>query len=405
MALTDIAVRNAKPKDKAYKLGDADGMFLLVNPNGGKYWRLKYRFLGKEKLLALGVYPETSLADAREKRIAARKALADGNDPGEAKKEVKRQLLINAENSFESVGREWLEARQNTWTPRYAEYMLNRLEIDLFPKLGNRPIKDISAPELLSVVRIIEARGALELANRALSYAGQIFMYGIATGRAERNPATDLKGALKTHPKKAYTHLKEEELPEFLQKLEAFNDITPQTKFAIRLLLLTFVRTAELRGAMWSEIDLDKAEWRVSPERMKMRRGHIVPLSKQALVILKELKLLTGKWQYVFPQEHKPLKPMSENAILYALYRMGYKNRTTGHGVRHLASTILNENEFNPDHIERQLAHVEDNKIRGSYNMAEYLPQRRQMMQWWADYLDAAAKGKKVVNKKFSEAL
>lgn len=390
--LTDIAIRNAKPKDKPYKLYDGGGLFLLIQPSGGKWWRFKYRWLEKEKLLSLGTYPDTSLAEARERHIQARKALAAGNDPNAVKKEAKRLIAINAENSFELVGREWLEARSPGWTPRYTEYMRKRLEIDLFPKLGDRPIKDINAPELLSVVRIIEKRGALELANRALGYAGQIFMYAIATGRADRNPANDIKGALKTHVKKGYTHLKEIDLPEFLQKVENFQEITPQTKLALKLLLLTFVRTSELRGATWSEIDLEKAEWRISPERMKMRRGHIVPLSKQAITILKELKLLNGQWEYVFPQEHKPIKCMSENAILYALYRMGYKDRTTGHGFRHTASTILNEHGFNPDHIERQLAHVEENKIRGTYNQAEYLPHRRILMQWWADHLDKLKK-------------
>jgi integrase len=396
MKLSHIAVKNAPIEDKPYKMTDGDGMFLYVHPNGSKYWRLKYRFLGKEKLLALGVYPETSLARAREKRIEARELLAEGKDPGDVKREIKLQKVINAENTFQSVGLEWLEARSPKWTLRYAEYMRKRLEIDLFPKLGNRPIKDISAPELLTVVRIVEARGALELANRAVTYASQIFMYGIATGRAERNPANDIKGALKTHVKKGYTHLKEVDLPEFLQKLEKFEDITLQTKLALKLLILTFVRTSELRGATWDEINFDKAEWRISPERMKMRRGHIVPLSNQALAILKELKLLNGQWQYVFPQEYKPIKPISENTILYALYRMGYKNRTTGHGFRHTASTILNEREFNRDHIERQLAHVEENKIRGSYNMAEYLPQRREMMQWWANYITECENGKKL---------
>lgn len=395
MKLTDKAIKNTKPETKLKKLFDGNGLILLVYPNGSKYWSYKYRYMGKEKSISLGIYPEVSLAAARKKLIEKRQLVSDGKDPSEIRKADKLQKLISSENSFEAIGREWLEARTPGWSPRYAGYMLKRLEIDLFPKLGSRPIKDISAPELLSVVRIIEKRGALELANRALQYAGQIFMYGIATARAERNPANDLKGAIKTHVKKGYTHLKDVDLPEFIQKLENFQEITRQTKLAIKLLLLTFVRTAELRGATWQEIDMDKAEWRISPERMKMKRGHIVPLSNQALTVLKELQQLNGKWQYVFPQEHKPVKPMSENAILYALYRMGYKNRTTGHGFRHTASTILNEKGFNADHIERQLAHVEENKIRGTYNQAEYLPQRREMMQWWADHLDTFATGDK----------
>ncbi len=389
--LTDIAVKGTKAGKNLKKLSDGGGLALLVHPNGSKYWTYRYRYLGKEKSLSLGVYPETTLAEARNKHGEARKIVADGQDPSETRKAVKRQAIISADNSFEVIAREWIAAKSAAWTPRYTEFLNKRLEIDLFPSLGSRPIKDITAPELLSVVRVIEKRGALELANRALQYCSQIFMFGIATGRADRNPASDLKGALKTHVKKNYAHLKEIELPEFIKKLETY-DGNLQTKLAVKLLMLTFVRTTELRAATWDEIDFDKAEWRIAAERMKMRWGHIVPLSKQGLAILKELKLLNGQWKYVFPNPHKPIKHMSENAVLYAIYRMGYHNRTTGHGFRHTASTILNENGFNKDHIERQLAHVEENKIRGTYNQAEYLPQRRKMMQWWADYLDNAGR-------------
>ena len=404
MKLTDKAIKAAKTETRIKKLFDGNGLLLLLYPNGSKYWSFKYRHLDKEKSLSLGIYPEVSLAEARQKLVEMRKLVSTGIDPSEVRKATKRNALVSAENSFEVIGREWLEARRTGWTPRYAEFMQKRLEIDIFPKLGNRPIRDITAPELLSVIRIIENRGATELANRAMQYCSQIFMFGIATSRVDRNPANDLKGALKTHVKKSYTHLSALDLPEFIQKLEIFKDINLQTKLALKLLLLTFVRTVELRGATWSEFDLNKAEWRISPERMKMRRGHIVPLSKQALTILKELKLLNGKWQYVFPQEHRPIKPMSENAMLYALYRMGYKNRTTGHGFRHTASTILNEHGFNADHIERQLAHVEENKVRGAYNMAEYLPQRRQMMQWWADYLDGCSNKNGKATEQFGAA-
>jgi integrase len=267
------------------------------------------------------------------------------------------------------------------------------MEKDLFPKLGSRPIKEITAPEVLSVVRLIEGRGAFDLANRALQYCGQVFMFGIATGRADRNPAGDLKGALKTHVKKHFAHLKAIELPEFLEKLEAYTG-DRQTMLAVKLLMLTFVRTTELRGAEWGEIDLAKAEWRVPADRMKMRRDHIVPLSRQAVAILKELQSINGKWKYVFPNPFKPIKHMSENAVLYALYRMGYHSRATGHGFRHTASTVLNESGlFHADVIERQLAHVQGNKVRGVYNHAEYLPERRKMMQWWADYLDQIRAG------------
>jgi integrase len=386
--LTDIAIKSTKAGPSIKKLSDGNGLALLVYPNGSKYWVYRYRYLGKEKTLSLGIYPEVTLAEARLKLMDARKLISAGQDPSETRKALKRQALISAENNFEAVAREWIAAKSPAWTPRYRGFMTSRLENDLFPRLASRPIKDITAPELLSVVRIIEERGATELANRAIQYCGQIFMYGIATGRAERNPAADLKGALKTHIKKHFAHLKAIELPDFLDKLRVY-DGNRQTKLAVTLLMLTFVRTTELRGATWDEIDLDKAEWHIAAERMKMRRGHIVPLSRQAVAAFKELQRLNGPWRFVFPNPHKPIKHMSENAVLYALYRMGYHNRTTGHGFRHTASTILNESGlFSGDAIERQLAHVQSNKVRGAYNHAEYLPERRKMMQWWADYLD-----------------
>ena len=389
--LTELAVKSAKPTKSIRKLSDGNGLVLLVYPNGSKYWAYRYRYLGKEKTLSLGVYPEVTLVEARDKLAEARKLVADGKDPSEARKAVKRQVTISAENSFEAVGREWIAMKGHAWTPRYARYVVSRLEKDIFPKIGSRPIKDISAPELLSVVRILETRGATELPHRVLNCCGQIFMYGIATGRADRNPANDLQGALKTHVKKHYAHLKAIELPEFLGRVAEYHG-HPQTKLAVRLLMLTFVRTTELRGATWSEIDIDNAEWRIPAERMKMRRDHIVPLSRQAVVVLKELQRLNAQWTYVFPNPYKPFKHMSENAMLYALYRMGYHSRATGHGFRHTASTILNESGlFSGDAIERQLAHVQGNTVRAAYNHAQYLPERRKMMQWWADYLDEVA--------------
>ncbi len=390
MPLSDTAIRNAKPKTKPYKLPDSGGLYLLIHPSGGKRWRYKYRWLGKEKLLAFGTYPDVKLVEAREAHAKARKILAAGNDPGEAKKEEKRQVAINHENSFEAIAREWHESRKEIWTPRYAEFMLKRLEADVFPKLGARPIANISAPELLSVLRLIEKRGALEMAQRAMQTCSQIFMFGIVTGRAKDNPAINLKGALKTPKKKHYAHLDAVDLPEFFQRLETY-DGNIQTKLALKLLVLTFVRTAELRGMQWPEINFDKSEWRISAERMKMRTAHIVPLSEQAVKILQEMKKYTGSWNYVFTNQFKPIKCMSENTILYALYRMGYRDRATGHGFRHTASTILNENGFKGDAIERQLAHMERKKVRGVYNHAEYLPERKKMMQWWADYLDEAS--------------
>ena len=389
--LTDRAIKNAKPTDRIRKLSDGGGLTLVLYPNGSKYWVYRYRFLGKEKTLSLGIYPEVGLAEARSKLSEARKLVSNGEDPSETRKALKRLAMISAENSFEAIAREWLAAKTPGLVPRYAKYISRRLENDLFPKLGNRPIKDVAAPEVLSVLRIIEERGAADLANRALQYCGQVFLYAIATGRADRNPAADLKGALKTPVKKHFAHLKALDLPEFLEKVETYNGHL-QTKLAMKLLLLTFVRTIELRGATWEEIDLDQAEWRIPASRMKMRRDHIVPLSRQAVAAFKELQRLNGQWKHIFPNTQNPVKHMSENAVLYALYRMGYHSRATGHGFRHTASTVLNESgRFHGDVIERQLAHVAGNKVRGIYNHAEYLPERRKMMQWWADYLEKAA--------------
>ena len=389
-SLSDAKVRNAKPKDKSYKISDGDGLFLLIMPNGSKYWRLKYFFGGKEKLLALGVYPDVALADARERRAHARKVLAAGNDPGETKKEAKRLTVLNNSNTFETVAREWLEKRDHEWGPSTARTKRNRLEKYIFATLGRRPIADITAPDVLAMLRAVENRGTLELARRLMQMTGQIFMYAIATGRAERNPVPDLRGALKTPIVKHLSYLKESELPLFLKQLEAY-DGSPETKLALRVLLLTFVRTTELRSAQWSEIDWDKAEWRIPAERMKMKEQHIVPLSRQAIAVLRDLEKHSGTRQYVFPNQHNPSTFMSENTMLFALYRMGYHSRATGHGFRSTASTILNEHGFRADVIERQLAHSERNSVRAAYNHAQYLPERRKMMQWWADYLDKAA--------------
>jgi integrase len=388
-SLSDAAVRNAKPKSKPYKMSDGEGLFLLITPAGGKYWRLKYFFGVKEKLLALGVFPEVSLAEARERRAQARKVLASGKDPGEAKKEAKRIIIEKQESTFEAIAREWHENRLPKWTPKYAKKTLQRLETHVFPRLGPRPIADITTHELLSVMRKIEARGA-DIAHRVLQICGQIFTYAVITQRAAMNPAVSLRGALSPVVKQNHAYIKPNDLHEYLRNLRNY-DGTPQTKLALRFLLLTFVRTGELRGAEWVEMDLDKAEWRIPGERMKMKEPHIVPLSRQAIGLLKELQPLTGQWRYVFPNQHKPSGQMSENTILYALYRMGYHSRATGHGFRSTASTVLNEHGFPPDVIERQLAHGERNKVRAAYNHAQYLPERRKMMQWWADYLDEAA--------------
>jgi integrase len=385
-SLSDAAARNAKPKPKPYKISDGDGLFLLITPAGGKYWRMKYFFGGKEKLLALGVFPDVSLADARQRRAQARKVLAAGKDPSDAKKESKRITIQKQADTFEAIAREWHQNRLAKWTPEHAGKILKRLETHVFNRIGPRPVGDITAAELLGVMRKIEEHGG-EIAHRMLQISGQVFLYAVITERAKNNPAASLRGALKPVAKKNHAYIKPNELPEYLRKLTAY-DGALQTKLALRLLLLTFVRTGELRGAEWSEIDFDKAEWRIPAERMKMKDPHIVPLSKQAIAILKELQPLTGQWRYMFPNQNKPSGQMSENTMLYALYRMGYHSRATGHGFRSTASTVLNEHGFHPDVIERQLAHCERNGVRAAYNHAQYLPERRKMMQWWADYLD-----------------
>lgn len=297
---------------------------------------------------------------------------------------------LKADNTFEAIAREWHEHSRNKWSKIYADDVTKRLENHIFPKLGHRPLADISTTDILDVLRVIEKSGALDMAQRMMQTCGQVFSYAIITRRIDRNPVTDLRGALKTPVRKHHSYLKADALPEYLQKLESY-DGSIETKLALKFLLLTFVRTVELRGAEWPEINFDKADWRIPAERMKMKDLHIVPLSKQALAVLEELKKHTGNRKHLFPNQKNPAAFMSENTMLFALYRMGYHSKATGHGFRATASTILNEHGFHSDVIERQLAHVERNKVRAAYNHAEYLPERRKMMQWWADYLAGIA--------------
>jgi integrase len=387
MALTDIAIRAAKPKEKQYKLSDSAGLYILIKPNGSKYWRMKYRIAGKEKLLSIGTYPLITLSEAREEASKAKKQLAKNTDPSKAKQDEKLKNHIKSENSFEKIAREWHANQQQNWTPRHANYVIRRLEADIFYSLGARSIEEITSAELLKTLRVIESRDAIDLAHRALQTCGQIFRYAISTNRAENDITLALRGALKTRKKENYKHLEEKDLSTFLRKLDQY-DGDLQTKLALKLLILTFVRTIEVRGAEWKEIDFIKKEWRIPAERMKMRQPHVVPLSDQAISILKEIEPISSHRAYLFPNRNKPTTFISENTILGAIYRLGYQNRTTVHGFRSTASTILNEHGFRSDLIERQLAHAERNKVRASYNHAQYLPERRQMMQWWADYLD-----------------
>ena len=385
--LTDQKIKNLKEKDKQYKVTDEKGMFLLIKTNGGKYWRFKYRFAGKEKSLSIGVYPEISLKQARLKRDEAKKLLSNNIDPSEIKQSAK---LSESEDSFEYVAREWHIKHKTHWTISYAERVLTRLEKDVFPWIGKNPINEINAPELLTVFRRVENRGALDTSHRVMQNCGQVFRYAVATGRADRDPTNDLKGALPPVRKKHLASITEpKKIGGLLRALDGY-DGTFVVKCALKVAPLVFVRPVELRTAEWEHIDFDTKEWRIPPEKMKMRVLHIVPLSKQALDILNEIKPLTGSGRYVFPSIRTDTRPMSENTVLGAIRRLGYeKGEMTGHGFRSMASTILNEQGWNRDAIERQLAHAERDSVRASYNYAEFLPERREMMQKWADYLDA----------------
>lgn len=388
MPLTDTAIRNAKPGVKPVKLSDEKGLFLLVTPSGGRWWRQKYRFAGKEKLLSFGIYPDIGLKEARQRRDDARKLLAAGVDPSEHRKAYKASRSSSAVNSFEVVAREWFGKYAPTWAATHGDKIIRRLERDIFPWLGARPIADVTAPELLTVLRRVEGRGAIETAHRAMQNCGQIFRYAIATGRAERDPSADLRGALSPVKPTHHPSITEPKaIGELLRAIEGYNG-SLVTKCALKLAPLVFVRPGELRKAEWSEFNLESAEWRIPAARMKMREQHIVPLSKQAVAVLRELNPLTGQGRYVFPGARTNGRPMSENAINAALRRLGYSgNEMTGHGFRSIASTLLNEQGWHRDAIERQLAHAERNAVRAAYNYAEHLQERRKMMQAWSDYL------------------
>jgi len=337
----------------------------------------------------LGTYPEVSLQEARDGRESARKLLRSGRDPSAERKLVKEKTIAETENRFEAIAKEWLSKRAKIWTPRYSERVLKRLDRDIFPDLGERPIAQILPKELLASLRKIESRGAVHSAHRIQQVVGQIFRYAVATGRAERDITADLRGALQPTKSTNFSRLSANELPEFLSKLNVYDGDT-QTRIAVKLLLLTFVRTTELRGALWKEFNFDKAEWRIPAERMKMRAEHVVPLSRQALGLLAAQRNISGNSEHVFPNSRSLNGYISENTMLYAIYRMGYHNRTTAHGFRGTASTILHEQGFKTEVIERQLAHKDKNAVRSSYNHAAYLPDRRELMQWWSDFIEKA---------------
>lgn len=398
MALTDTKIRNAKPKEKPYKLTDGDGLFMLINPQGSKWWRFRYRFDGKEKLISFGTYPEVSLSDARDKRTEARRQVAAGINPSQLR-QAKKAAKVNNESTFEVVAREWHKKFTPAWTPGHAKTILSRLEGNVFPWIGALPIIEIKAPDLLMVLRRIESRGALETAHRVRAICGQIFRYAVATGRAERDPAADLRGALPpVKPKHHAAMTDPEKVAGLLRAIDGYQG-SFVTRCALRLAPLLFVRPGELRQMEWAEIDLEAAEWNIPAEKMKTRQPHLVPLAHQSIEILRELHPLTGAGRYVFPSPRTPKRPMSNNGILSALRRMGFdKDEMTGHGFRAMARTILDEVlQVRPDFIEHQLAHAVRDPNGRAYNRTAFLPERRKMMQTWADYLDGLKEGAKVI--------
>ena len=400
MPLSDTACRLAKPQAKPLKMADGGGLFLLVTPAGGKWWRYSYRFEGKQKQISLGIYPDTGLKDAREKHAEARKLLASGVNPSAARKAEKNV----SENTFKAWALRWHQHWQSGKSERHAGYAMRRLEADVFPAIGHRSITSIDAHDVVDTIKAIAERGALDMAKRSHQMIGQVFRYAIAHGRESkvtRNPATDVKPGdfLESRKQVNYARVELKDLPDLLRVIEAAN-ISSVTRLAIKLMALTFVRTSELIGGRWDEIDLENAQWRIPAERMKMDSPHIVPLSSQSVEILKTLHLVTGESEFMFPSQNIGGKTptMSNNTILKALERMGYKGRMTGHGFRGVASTALHEQGFDHEHIELQLAHAKRDAVSAAYNHALYLQQRTSMMQQWADYLDKLKSGAEIIS-------
>lgn len=398
MSLSELKVRNAKAKEKFYKMTDGDGLYLLIAETGRKLWRFRYRFEGKEKLLALGKYPEISLLDARRRRDDARKLLANGVDPGAVRKAQKQSKIEDTE-TVEVIAREWHEKFKSTWTEGHADKLRRCLERDVFPWIGTRPIKEIKAPELLTVLRRVESRGVLEGAHRVRGICNMIFRYAVATGRAERNPAQDLIGSLPPVKEKHLAAIIEpKKVRELLLAIDGYSG-SYVVKLALQLSPLVFVRPGELRHMEWEEVNFENDLWSIPAEKMKMRESHLVPLSKQAIKILEELQKLTGTSQYAFPSGRTYDRPMSNNAVLAALRRMGYtKDEMTPHGFRAMARTIIDEVlQVRPDFIEAQLAHRVSDPLGRSYNRTQHLNERKKMMQKWSDYLDGLKTGAKVL--------
>lgn len=399
MALTDTAARTAKPHEKLYRMADAAGLCLEVTPSGSKLWRFRYRFGGKAKMMGLGAYPTVTLAKARERREDARRLLANGIDPTSHKQAEKTAQSALA-HTFEELAREWYAYNSPRWATSTAAKALQYMEADILPVIGQRPVQEVTRPELVALVRKVEKRGALNVAGKIRQWLSQIFRYGLAKGSVESNPATDLDVVAAIAPRtKNHPHVPLSEIPILLGKLDAAK-CDAVTRIAVRLLLLTGVRPGELRHAPWSEIDLESATWTIPAARMKARRPHVVPLPHQAVTSLLELKEITGSYPIAFPGRNSRERPQSENTVNKALHQIGYEGRQTGHGFRHLLSTELNSRGYNRDWIERQLAHGDQDEIRDTYNHAHYLEQRRQMMQAWADSIEALCAGVNVVSIK-----
>ncbi|MEE9425122.1 MAG: integrase arm-type DNA-binding domain-containing protein [Methylococcales bacterium] len=404
MALTDTKIRTTNTTGKRFKLYDSRGLYLEVTPTGSKRWRFKYRYDNKEKLLSLGIYPEVSLKKARLRRDEARELLAEGIDPSVHRKDAENKKTELNKNTFEAVAREWHTKQSKKWSTGHSEKTLAWLEKNIIPWLGNRPVSEIEAPELLEVLRKVEARGALDTAHRLRAVCGQVFRYAIATGKAKRDITADLKGALTPRDLEHYASITDpKEIGALMRAIDGYSG-SFVTRCALKLAPLFFVRPGELRHAEWSDIDLEAGEWIIPAEKMKMKRIHIIPLSTQAVAILKEIQPLTGHARYVFHSERTNTRPMSENTINAALRRLGYsKEQMTGHGFRSMASIRLNEQGFNVDWIELQLAHSEGNSVRDAYNYAQYLPERKQMMQWYSDYLCRLRDGAEIIPFKKAE--
>ncbi|MCW3480023.1 tyrosine-type recombinase/integrase [Neisseriaceae bacterium JH1-16] len=405
MPLSDTTCKRAQPRDdgKPLRMADEKGMYLEVLPTGGKYWRMKYRFAGKEKRLALGVYPDTSLKEAREKRDAARKLLAEGLDPGEKKKADKIAAKVAAANTFEAIALEWIDKESHEWSAVHTERVISAMKTHLFPFIGHRPVAEIQPLELLDVLRKVEKAGNIDTCKRLRQRCSAVFRLAILTGRCINDPAAPLVDTLKTPQPEPRKALKREAIPNFLDALDKY-DGTRQTKLMMELMLLTFTRVGEMASAQWQEIDFDGALWTIPPEHRKLPEKvkktaspHLVPLSSRPLEILRELQAINGGRVHVFPNRNDPTRPMSPETLRRALHRMGFKGKADVHGFRSTASTILNETGFNPDAIERQLSHTEGNKVRAAYNRAEYMDERRIMLKWWADYIVSIKAGGKVI--------